>query len=54
MLYHGILMATVVMAAFAFTYGRSEDLDRAAPRFLHIGLVQLFFSRHVAANATRF
>ena len=45
MLHHGILMATVVVAAFAFTYRHSEDLARArTAAFCTLAMVQLFFS----------
>ena len=44
-LYHGALMAAVGVAAFAFTYGRGEDLERArTAAFCTLAFTQLFFS----------
>jgi Ca2+-transporting ATPase len=42
---HGVLMAAVGAAAFAFTYGRGEDIHRArTAAFCTLAFAQLFFS----------
>lgn len=44
-LYHGTLMATVGVVAFAFTFQRGEDLERARTAvFCTLAFTQLFFS----------
>jgi Ca2+-transporting ATPase len=44
-LYHGALITTVGVAAFAFSYGRDQDLARArTTTFCTVAFTQLFFS----------